>query len=91
MFGDVGPFEGRKPLIPGYMFVRQEVWPVADGIVGFVGLVAAPDLDAFVAAIRADRAKRTQTGMLQAYLHNGVLTFLGRKLHIRGNRMVEQH
>lgn len=91
MFGDVGPFEGRKPLIPGYMFVSQDTWPIADGVVGFVGLVAVPDLDQFVAAIRADRAQKRTAGVLQAYVENGVLEFLGRRLHLRGGSLVEAH
>lgn len=91
LFDDYGPFEGRKPLIPGYMFVRKEVWPVADGVVGFVGLVAVPDLDAFVAAIRADLARIRQTGPLTAYIDHGAINIFGRRLILRGDCLVEQH
>lgn len=91
MFADYGPFEGRKPLIPGYMFVTLDQWPLADGIVRFVGLVTATDLDAFVSAIRAERAWRRQAGPLLAHIHDGAIEMFGRRLVLRGDRLVEQH
>lgn len=91
MFGDVGPFEGRKPLIRGYMFVSLDQWPLADGILRYVGTVATQDLDAFVQAIREERARQKRTGLLAAYIENGALNMFGRRLVLRGTGLVEQH
>lgn len=91
MFADFGPFEGRKPLIPGYMFVALDQWPLADGVVRFVGLVSAADLDTFADAIRAQRARQQQAGPLLAHIHGGAIEMFGRRLVLRGDRLVEQH
>ena len=91
LFSDYGPFEGRKPLIPGYMFVSLDQWPLADGILGYVGLVAVKELAAFADAIRADRARKQQRGMLAAYIHDGAIEMFGRRLVLRGSGLVEQH
>lgn len=91
MFLDYGPFEGRKPLIPGYMFVTVDQWPIADGVVRFVGLVTLTDLDTFAAAIRAERARQRRAGPLLAHIRDGAIEMFGRRLVLRGDRLVEQH
>lgn len=66
-------------------------WPLADGILRYVGTVASQDLQAFAAAIRAERARQQRTGLLAAYIHDGAIEMFGRRLVLRGSGLVEQH
>lgn len=72
------------------MFVSLEQWPLADGILRYVGTVASQDLQAFAAAIRAERARQQRTGLLAAYIHDGAIEMFGRRLVLRGSGLVEQ-